>query len=154
MLHFCYMSLATVDALLLGVIFGGRLNTLLNIRFRLGGRDGPVSSGSVVNMAPGRTGAGESTIFRALRHRGWGECDRSDSAPSSSVGFVRDILGGVGKARGSCPFLFAIHLVLEISSRATGSTGTRGWWNAILSHPFQLMSDGMNWSTNSSKLHV
>ena len=42
------------------------------------------------------------------------------------------------------------HLVFAMSSRATGRTGTRGCWNAILTHPFQFFPDGMNCSTSCS----
>lgn len=42
------------------------------------------------------------------------------------------------------------NLVLEMISRATGSTGIRGCWKAILTQPFQFLPDGINWSTSSS----
>lgn len=61
-------------------------------------------------------------------------------------------LGVVGRVGRSCPVsLFdAIHFVFVISSRATGSTGTSGCWNATLTQPRQFRPEGMNWSTSSS----
>lgn len=44
----------------------------------------------------------------------------------------------------------ANHFVFEKSSRATGKTGIKGWWRAIRIHPRHEVSDGMNWSANSS----
>lgn len=44
----------------------------------------------------------------------------------------------------------AILLVLDSNSLATGKTSKKGCWNAIFTHPFQLESEGMNWSTSSS----
>ena len=46
--------------------------------------------------------------------------------------------------------LDAIHLVFEKSSRATGRTGIKGWCRAMRIHPLHEVSDGMNWSANSS----
>jgi hypothetical protein len=140
--------LGSLDPLLLWLGVFGRRSKRLNIRFLLGGRL-LSSSGSVESGVPSTVVGGVSGRL-LLRHArcGEGECALSMSLPLLSWSFVnalvRDIFGGCG-ITSPCPtFLFAIHFVLDISSRATGRTGTRGWWNAIFSQPFQLMSEGMN----------
>ena len=61
-------------------------------------------------------------------------------ADLSSLG----VLGRLGRSECVVSFLDAIHFVFVISSRATGSTGTSGCWNATLTQPRQLRPDGMN----------
>lgn len=91
-----------------------------------------------------------------FRHPCCGDWDRArtvlDWTESSFVSsptdktFARGSFGG-GPLRSIWAGAFeddAIHFVLEISSRATGKTGSKGWWKAIFIQPLQLMLDGMN----------
>ena len=85
----------------------------------------------------------------------WLSNSSRDLRPAASNALLVPALsnrGVCGRFGRSCveSFLDAIHFVFVISSRATGSTGTSGCWNATLTHPRQFRPEGMNWSTSSS----
>jgi hypothetical protein len=87
---------------------------------------GKTDSGSAVKIRP--DGGMSSPSADRLLHR-WFECNRADSPEGLSAPspFACNNLPGFCVSSCTAP-LEAIHLVFDISSRATGRTGTNGWW--------------------------
>lgn len=129
-----------------------RLNKLI-ARLRMPSRFGPIVAFSSGMDTGSDVKKGGSDIVEGMR------CDSSRSLDLRASTDFRDVsldavvgllrlfssLGVLGRLGLSCvSFLDAIHLVLLISSRATGSTGTKGCWKATFTQPRQLRPDGMN----------